>query len=86
MIDWEKYGFKSFRFNEKEIYQREGFPLVLIVENEFLTVICHNAAPLSSVKGPHIISTATIPATNQAVVLLLKAFNVSKNPDGKESK
>lgn len=74
-IDWQKYGFKEIRHDSRTYYQREGFPLLLAVMNETLSVISLDKSSL-----PHLVSSATIPANNQAVVLLLKAFNCPKLP------
>jgi hypothetical protein len=70
MIDWEKYGFKEDS-TYKGVYTRDGFPLTLWEEGGFLDV---------SYDFEYTISKDQIPATNQSVVLLLKAFNVPKNP------
>lgn len=71
MIDWEKYGFKE----DSEyvgLYNREDFPFYLSEHNDCLQVIDKNME--------YTFSKDTIPATNQAVVLLLKAFNCPKLP------
>lgn len=78
MIDWEKYGFKLLYqfdlYHELDTYQREGFPFVLVPKDGFLKVMYYDKGTL------YIFSKGLIPATNQSVVLLLKAFNVPKNP------
>lgn len=73
-IDWEKYGFKKFDLpSKKVVYARVEFPLVLAEDDKYLTVV----VPKGNID---IISRGQIPATNQAVVLLLKAFNCPKLP------
>lgn len=74
-IDWEKYGFKVRSDGGME---REDFPLVLDDYNGFLVVWLIRKEDGLEVDLK--ISEDKIPATNQAVVLLLKAFNCSKLP------
>lgn len=74
-IDWQKYGFKSHRVGNDTVWTRQDFPLIIQVQNDFLSLI-HTPGNT----GPSLVSSATIPATNQAVVLLLKAFNCPKLP------
>lgn len=69
-IDWMKYGFKE---NGIACYGRKDFPFELMEADGFISVF--NPWEL---RVP--ISSGRIPATNQAVVLLLKAFNCPKLP------
>lgn len=64
MIEWEKYGFKE----SNDEYKREDFPFTMYEENGFL-IVSHEE---------YVLSEGKIPATNQSVVLLLKAFNCPK--------
>lgn len=79
MIDWQKYGFKevpSSSFIDKGWYERKDFPFQLYeTSNGFLDVV-----KVYRDNETVEISSSTIPATNQAVVLLLKAFNCPKLP------
>lgn len=74
-IDWAKYGFKELA-DWPGVYERPEFPLELNVDGEFLRV------GFGWKQGdPEIISFDKIPANNQAVVLLLKAFACPKLPE-----
>lgn len=73
-IDWAKYGFQEMT-DWKGIYFREEFLLHLNEDNGFLRVSVG-----WDTDDPQVISFDKIPATNQAVVLLLKAFNCPKLP------
>lgn len=75
MIDWVKYGFKPMKVNKDTVYTRLDFPLIIQEQNGFLSLV-HVPGDL----GPSLVSSGKIPATNQAVVLLLKAFNCPKLP------
>lgn len=78
-VDWAKYGFTEVpgpSFLNKGWYERKDFPFQLYeTSNGFLDVV--------KVYGDNEtvdISSSIIPANNQAVVLLLKAFNCPKLP------
>ena len=69
-IDWIKYGFVEDSDEDREgVYHRKDFPFDVWVVDGFLT-LCIN--------DEYTISKGKIPATNQAIVLLLKAFNLPK--------
>jgi hypothetical protein len=74
-INWSKYGFSVRKDGGM---QRDGFPLVLDEYEGFLVV--WHIFNQDGIESQLIVSEKTIPATSQAVVLLLKAFNVPKNP------
>lgn len=74
-IDWGKYGFKEALYiGNISFYQRSQFPLTLGVLDNYLIVFYSDKT--TSVE----LSRGKIPATNQSVVLLLKAFNCPKLP------
>ena len=75
MIEWEKYGFKEDETGNG-FYSREGFPLALAEEDGNSLTVYIDLIEDGCFRE---ISKGQIPATNQAVVLLLKAFNVPKN-------
>ena len=70
-IDWIKYGFESDSEYEG-LYGRGDFPFYLSEKDGCLVVHDKNLE--------YTFSEGNIPATNQAVVLLLKAFNCPKLP------
>ena len=74
-INWSKYGFTARKDGGME---REDFPLVLDEYSGFLVV--WHVFNEDGLEGNIKISEGKIPATNQAVVLLLKAFNCPKLP------
>lgn len=72
MIDWEKYGFKE-DLEYKGIYAYEDFddlPFLLNEKDGFITLFSDGLE--------YTFSEGKIPATNQSVVLLLKAFAVKR--------
>lgn len=73
-IDWIKYGFEESELLKGE-FTRKDFPFVLeVIDNHLHVLYRHDT------ETEYTISLRDIPATNQAVVLLLKAFNCPKNP------
>lgn len=68
MIEWEKYGFVEDT-EYKGAYHRKDFPFMIWERDGFLCL---------RVNDEYTVSKGNIPATNQSVVLLLKAFNLPK--------
>lgn len=64
MIDWTKHGFRP-DCEYPGLYYRDFFPMAISVQNDFLNLY---------VNLEYCISKGQIPATDQSIVLLLKAF------------
>ena len=75
MIDWKKYGFHGTHESEelKEYEKPEEFPFILYEKDGFIGIKFEG-----NYDGDWTISEGCIPATNQSVVLLLKAFAVKR--------
>lgn len=73
MIDWKKLGFhESKNWSGEKEYVRDDFPIHFQEENGFLTI--YNVTSVDFFNHETEISSGTIPATTQAVRLILKAF------------
>lgn len=80
VIDWAKYGFTEMP-EWKGIYVRPEFPLALNLDGDFLRVSIGWEYGDVHKLFPMVLSYDRIPATNQSVVLLLKAFACPKLPE-----
>lgn len=63
------------KIKDDTVYIRGDFPLIIQVQDDYLTVVHFPGGSY-----PTIVSAGKIAATNQSVVLLLKAFACPKLP------
>lgn len=74
MIDWDKYGFKELEDSHGYVFEdKNQFPLILAENNNGTLSVYRKVDAYYDA-----LSDGQIPATNQSVVLLLKAFAVKR--------